>query len=363
MRVICVAGARPNYMKVKPVMDALEERGAQVILIHTGQHYDPAMSDVFFDDLGIRRPDHFLGAGSGSHAAQTCRVMTAFEPLAFDLAPDMVVVVGDVNSTLACALVTAKLGAPLAHVEAGLRSGDRSMPEEINRLVTDRVSDHLFAPSADAVANLRAEGFPEERIHLVGNVMADTLLANASRAAARADARGTLAGLGLRPGQYGLVTLHRPANVDDPAVLGALCSALAEISRSGCPLVLPAHPRADVRLRAGLPDGVRIIPPLGYLDFIALEASARLVLTDSGGVQEETTVLGVPCLTLRDRTERPITITEGTNRLVGRDPDRIVAAAREVMAAPPPAPRRPALWDGHAGARIAAALVEGDHAA
>jgi UDP-N-acetylglucosamine 2-epimerase (non-hydrolysing) len=345
-------------MKVKPVMDALEERGAEVILVHTGQHYDPAMSDVFFAELDIRRPDHFLGAGSGTHAVQTCRVMTAFEPLAAELAPDVVVVVGDVNSTLACALVTAKLGAPLAHVEAGLRSRDRSMPEEINRVVTDRVSDYLFAPSADAVANLRAEGCEPEQIHLVGNVMVDTLLANADRAAAR----GTLAGLGLRPGQYGLVTLHRPANVDDPAVLGALCSALAEISRSGCPLVLPAHPRVDGRLHgAGLPASVRIIPPLGYLDFIALEASARLVLTDSGGVQEETTVLGVPCLTLRDSTERPVTLTEGTNRLVGRDPDRIVGAAREVMAAPPP-PRRPALWDGHAGPRIAAALVDGHDA-
>jgi UDP-N-acetylglucosamine 2-epimerase (non-hydrolysing) len=355
-----VAGARPNYMKVKPVMDALEERGAQVVLVHTGQHYDPAMSDVFFAELGIRRPDHFLGAGSGTHAVQTCRVMTAFEPLVAELAPDVVVVVGDVNSTLACALVTAKQGVTLAHVEAGLRSRDRSMPEEINRLVTDRVSDYLFAPSADAVANLQAEGYRPEQIHLVGNVMVDTLLANADRAAAG----GTLVGLGLQPGQYGLVTLHRPANVDDPVVLGALCSALAEISRSGCPLVLPAHPRADRRLRsAGLPASVRIIPPLGYLDFIALEASARLVLTDSGGVQEETTVLGVPCLTLRDSTERPITLTEGTNRLVGRDPDRIVGAAREVMAAPPPPSRRPALWDGQAGERIAAALVEGHNAA
>lgn len=358
MRVICVAGARPNYMKVKPVMDALEERGAQVILVHTGQHYDHAMSDVFFTELGIRRPDHFLGAGSGSHAVQTCRVMTAFEPLAFELAADVVVVVGDVNSTLACALVTAKLGAPLAHVEAGLRSRDRSMPEEINRIVTDRVSDYLFAPSADAVTNLRAEGFSDEQVYLVGNVMADTLLANADRAAAGA----TLARLGLRPGQYGLVTLHRPSNVDDPAVLGALLPALAEISRD-CPLVLPAHPRVVSRLlRADLPADVRVIPPAGYLDFIALEASARLVLTDSGGVQEETTMLGVPCLTLRDSTERPITLTEGTNRLVGRDPARIVRAAHEVMSAPPPRSRRPALWDGQAGRRIAAALVAGHDA-
>jgi UDP-N-acetylglucosamine 2-epimerase (non-hydrolysing) len=342
-------------MKVKPVMDALEERGVEVILVHTGQHYDPAMSDVFFADLGIRAPEYFLGAGSGTHAVQTSRVMTTFEPLAAELAPDVVVVVGDVNSTLACALVTAKLGVPLAHVEAGLRSRDRSMPEEINRLVTDRLSDYLFAPSADAVANLQVEGFPQEQIHLVGNVMVDTLLANFDRAAAGP----TLAGLGLQPGQYGLVTLHRPANVDDPAVLGALLPALAEISRS-CPLLLPAHPRVTDRLHgAGLPAGVRIIPPAGYLDFIALEASARLVLTDSGGVQEETTVLGVPCLTLRDSTERPITITEGTNRLVGRDPDLIIKAAREVLAAPQPKPSRPALWDGQAGRRIATALVAG----
>ncbi len=353
MRVICVAGARPNYMKVKPVMDALEERGVEVILVHTGQHYDPAMSDVFFTELGIRSPDHFLGAGSGTHAVQTCRVMTAFEPLAGNVAPDVVVVVGDVNSTLACALVTAKLGIPLAHVEAGLRSRDRSMPEEINRLVTDRVSDYLFAPSADAVANLQAEGYPQEQIHLVGNVMVDTLLANVDRAAAR----DTLAGLGLRPREYGLVTLHRPSNVDDPAVLGALLLALAEISRS-CPLVLPAHPRAEKRLRdAGLPAEVRIIPPAGYLDFIALEASARLVLTDSGGVQEETTVLGVPCLTLRDTTERPITVTEGTNRLVGRDPERVLRAAREVLAAAPPQQGKLTLWDGHAGERVATTLI------
>jgi UDP-N-acetylglucosamine 2-epimerase (non-hydrolysing) len=353
VQVICVAGARPNYMKVKPVMDALEERGAKVIGVHTGQHYDAAMSDVFFAELGIRRPDHFLGAGSGSHAVQTSRVMTAFEPLVQDLAPDLVVVVGDVNSTLACALVTAKLAVPLAHVEAGLRSGDRSMPEEINRLVTDRVSDYLFAPSPDAVANLRAEGFPDEQVYLVGNVMADTLLANVDRA----KAGGTLARLGLRAGQYGLVTLHRPANVDDPAVLGALLAALAEISRD-CPLVLPAHPRVAGRLHdAGLPPTVRIIPPAGYLDFIALQASARLVLTDSGGVQEETTMLGVPCLTLRDSTERPVTVMEGTNRLVGRDPGRILAAVREVLAAPPLPPRRPALWDGQAARRIAEALV------
>jgi UDP-N-acetylglucosamine 2-epimerase (non-hydrolysing) len=354
LRAVCVAGARPNYMKIKPVLDALADRGATVILVHTGQHYDHAMNDVFFADLRIRPPDYFLGAGSGSHAAQTGRVMAAFEPLLRQLAPDVVVVTGDVNSTMACALVTAKSGALLAHVEAGLRSRDWSMPEEVNRVVTDRVSDYLFAPSPDAVANLRAEGYRDDQVVLAGNVMADTLLANLERALDG----DTLPRLGLRGGQYGLATLHRPANVDDPAVLAALVPALSEVAAL-CPLVLPAHPRAAGALReAGLPDRVRLLPPAGYLDFIAMQAAARLVLTDSGGVQEETTILGVPCLTLRDNTERPITISEGTNQLVGRDPDRIVAAARQVLASPPP-PRKPALWDGRAGQRVAAALLSG----
>lgn len=354
MRSICVAGARPNYMKVKPVMDALEQQGAEVILVHTGQHYDPAMNDVFFDDLGIRRPDYFLGAGSGSHAAQTSRVMTAFEPLAEQLQPDVVIVVGDVNSTMACALVTAKCGALLAHVEAGLRSRDWTMPEEVNRVVTDRVSDYLFAPSADAVSNLRTEGYRDDQIHLVGNVMVDTLLANLDRALAG----HFVSRLGLEPGQYGLVTLHRPANVDEPTVLNDLLSALDELART-CPLVLPAHPRAAQRLSDwGMSGRVRVIPPAGYLDFIALEAQARLVLTDSGGVQEETTALGVPCLTLRDNTERPITLTEGTNQLVGRDPERIIKTALTVLENPPPR-RTPDLWDGRAGQRIGEVLAAG----
>jgi UDP-N-acetylglucosamine 2-epimerase (non-hydrolysing) len=354
MRIICVAGARPNYMKVKPVMAALEERGAEVVLVHTEQHYDAAMSDVFFADLGIRRPDHFLGARSGSHATQTSNVMIAFEPLVEQVRPDVVVVVGDVNSTMACAIVTAKSGALLAHVEAGLRSRDWAMPEEVNRVVTDRLSDYLFAPSADAVTNLMAEGYRADQVHLVGNVMVDTLLANLDRALAR----DVVARLGLEPGRYGLVTLHRPANVDDPAVLATLLSALDEVSRS-CPLVLPAHPRAAQRLAdAGLSDRILVIPPAGYLDFIALEAQAGIVLTDSGGVQEETTALGVPCLTLRDNTERPITLTEGTNQLVGRDRDRIVKTALSVLEAPPPR-RVPALWDGHAGPRIADVIMSG----
>ncbi len=355
LRVICVAGARPNYMKIKPVMDALDERGADVILVHTGQHYDQAMNDIFFADLRIRRPDYFLGAGSGTHAAQTSRVMTAFEPLAEQLKPDVVVVAGDVNSTMACALVTAKSAALLAHVEAGLRSRDWSMPEEINRVVTDRVSDYLFAPSPDAAANLHAEGHQHDQIHLAGNVMADTLFA----CIGRATAGGTLTRLGLSPGAYGLVTLRRPANVDDPATLAALLLALGEVAEM-CPLLLPAHPRTADRLRSTrVPAQIRVLPPVGYLDSIALQASARLVLTDSGGIQEETTILGIPCLTLRDNTERPITLTEGTNQLVGRDPGRIVTAARQLLASPP-APRRPALWDGHAAQRIAATLCGGD---
>jgi UDP-N-acetylglucosamine 2-epimerase (non-hydrolysing) len=353
MRVICVAGARPNYMKVKPVMDALEDLDAEVILIHTGQHYDKAMNDVFFEELRIRRPDYFLGAGSGSHATQTARVMTAFEPLVEELRPDVVVVVGDVNSTMACALVTAKSGAQLAHVEAGLRSRDWTMPEEVNRVVTDRVSDYLFAPSPDGVDNLRAEGFRDSQIHLVGNVMVDTLLANLDRALAS----DVLSRLALTPRGYGLVTLHRPANVDEPDVFKQLVSALDEIAEH-CPLVLPAHPRAAQQLRdSGISDRVQVIPPSGYLDFVALEASARLVLTDSGGVQEETTALGVPCLTLRDNTERPITVTDGTNQVVGRNGGRIVEAALAVLK-DPPTPRAPELWDGKAGQRIAEAIVQ-----
>jgi UDP-N-acetylglucosamine 2-epimerase (non-hydrolysing) len=354
MRFICVAGARPNYMKIKPVMDALEQRGAEVILVHTGQHYDEAMNDVFFDDLGIRRPDHMLHVGSGTQATQTAKVMTTFEPLAQEIEPDVVVVVGDVNSTVACALVAAKLGSLVAHVEAGLRSRDWSMPEEVNRVVTDRLSDYLLAPSYDAEENLRDEGYRDDQIHVVGNVMVDTLLANLSRARSS----GTLERLGLVPGSYGVVTLHRPANVDDPESFIELISALNRVAER-CPLVFPVHPRTLASL-AGveLHPNFRLLPPAGYLDFIALQAGARMVLTDSGGIQEETTVLGVPCLTLRDNTERPITVTEGTNRVVGRDPRRIVEAALQTLGQDC-VPRRPALWDGKAGERIAETLING----
>lgn len=355
--MVCVAGARPNFIKIKPVLDALERRGVETLLVHTGQHYDVAMSRVFFEDLGMRQPDHSLNVGSGSHAVQTGRIMTAFEPLLEQISPDLVAVAGDVNSTVACALVAAKSGSYVAHVEAGLRSRDWSMPEEINRVVTDRISDYLLAPSQDAADNLRSEGYRDDQIHLVGNVMIDTLLANLGRARQRP----VLTDLSLKAGAYGLVTLHRPANVDDAAALTALIAALGKVAAE-CPLVFPVHPRTRSRLGGNLPDGIHAVEPLGYLDFLALQADARLVLTDSGGVQEETTVLGIPCLTLRDNTERPITVTEGTNRVVGTNPDDVLAAAREVFAHPPDI-RRPALWDGNAGERIASALLDNPHPA
>jgi len=348
---VCVAGARPNFMKVKPVLDALEGRGITVELVHTGQHYDEAMSDVFFADLDLRAPDHHLGVGSGSHAEQTARVMTAFEPLVERLAPDVVVVVGDVNSTLACSLVAAKAGTLLAHVEAGLRSRDWSMPEEVNRVVTDRLSDLLLAPSPDAVDNLRAEGVADERIHLVGNVMIDTLLANVRRAR-RLEVPTRF---GLVPNGYGLVTLHRPANVDDPATLKGLLGALARVAQR-IPLLFPVHPRTRARIDDEQIPGVRLVDPVGYLEFLGLQADASIVLTDSGGIQEETTALGIPCLTLRDTTERPITVDEGTNRVVGRDPSVIVNAAHLVLDGAWQR-RCPDLWDGQAGARIADVVV------
>lgn len=353
MKVLCVAGARPNFMKVKPVLAALEARGAATSLVHTGQHYDPLMSDVFFEELDIRRPDHSLGVGSGSHAAQTARIMTAFEDLLPRIDPDVVVVVGDVNSTLACGLVTAKSGRLLAHVEAGLRSRDWAMPEEVNRVVTDRLSDYLFAPSPDAADNLRAEGYRHDLIHVAGNVMVDTLLGNLDRARARP----VLDELALTRGGYGLMTLHRPSNVDDPETLAGILGAVGEVA-AALPVVFPVHPRTRANLPQGLPDGLVLVDPAGYLDFIALEDGARIVLTDSGGIQEETTVLGVPCLTLRATTERPITIEQGTNRLVGVEPAAIVAAARDVLEHGVE-PRRPELWDGNAGGRIAEVILAG----
>jgi UDP-N-acetylglucosamine 2-epimerase (non-hydrolysing) len=351
---ICVAGARPNLIKIKPIIDGLESRGVKTTFVHTGQHYDDTMSGVFLDDLGLRQPDRWLSVGSGTHAEQTARVMVAFEPVVDELCPDVVVVVGDVNSTLGCALVAAKAGAMVAHVEAGLRSRDWSMPEEVNRVVTDRVSDDLFAPSVDAVDNLQAEGYRSDQIHLVGNVMVDSLLANLNRAIGR----DILARLGLRNGHYALVTLHRPDNVDDVGVLGRLIDGLGCLARD-IPVVFPVHPRTRAQLEdMTVPTAVTLIEPCGYLDFVALEHGAALVLTDSGGVQEETTVLGVPCLTLRENTERPITVTEGTNQVIGRSPERMLLAARHVLANGRPK-RCPALWDGRAGARIADILAGG----
>lgn len=353
-RVALIAGARPNFMKVKPVLDAFDAVGAESILVHTGQHYDSLMSDIFFEELGLRRPDIHLGAGSGSHAEQTARVMVSFEGVLDEIAAHTVVVVGDVNSTLACSIVAAKAGVPVAHVEAGLRSNDWAMPEEVNRVLTDRIARWLLAPSEDAVENLRREGEPDEEIFLVGNVMVDTLLANLDRARSRRPAEA----LALRAGaqEYGLVTLHRPATVDTDEVLFPLIQALAALSGE-LPLIFPVHPRTRARLGdLDLPASLRLAEPAGYLDFIALEAGARVVITDSGGVQEETTVLGVPCLTVRENTERPITISQGTNRLVGLDPAALVRAFNDVLARPPE-PRCPELWDGRCAERVVRAIL------
>ena len=353
MRVVLVAGARPNFMKVGPVQAELDRRGVPSVLVHTGQHYDAAMSAVFFDELAIRTPDHHLGVGSGSHAVQTARVMEAIEPVLLREEPTWVVVPGDVNSTLAAALVATKLGMRVAHIEAGLRSGDWSMPEEVNRVVADSVSDLLLAPSADAVENLRREGATDARIALVGNVMADTLLGNLDRARRRPVAEA----MGLEKGGYGLVTLHRPSNVDDPTTLADLVGTLAEITEQ-LPLVWPVHPRVRATLeQIGGAPRLLLVDPVGYLDSVALQATARVVLTDSGGIQEETTILGVPCLTLRTTTERPITILEGTNQLVGTERAAILAGFERAMGGAAGS-RRPHLWDGHAAARICDALLD-----
>jgi UDP-N-acetylglucosamine 2-epimerase (non-hydrolysing) len=362
LSIACVVAARPNFMKMAPVVEALRAReGVRVALVHTGQHYDEAMSRVFLDELGMPAPDVNLEAGSGSHAAQTARVLERFDEYLEVARPDRVVVAGDVNSTLACALAAAKRTIPVAHVESGLRSGDRTMPEELNRILTDALSDFLFAPSADAVENLKREGIAPEKIHLVGNSMIDSL----RRHLPAARARRAPERFGVERDAYIVATIHRPSNVDDPARLSRVLDALRELARL-LPVILPVHPRTAARI-AALDDGARgapprpglsIVPPLGYLDFLGLMEAARLVLTDSGGIQEETTALAVRCLTLRDNTERPITMTEGTNRLIGSDPDRILPAAREALAAGAGESRLPPLWDGHAGERIAAILLQ-----
>jgi UDP-N-acetylglucosamine 2-epimerase (non-hydrolysing) len=357
-----VVGARPNFMKVAPIIEALNRYPNLFtqLLVHTGQHYDERMSHVFFHDLGMPRPDINLGIGSGSHAEQTARVMLAFEPVLREQDPDLVLVVGDVNSTLACALVATKLRVPVAHVEAGLRSFDRAMPEEINRVLTDQVADLLFTTEGDANENLRHEGVDAEKVHFVGNVMIDTLLRHKERALGLP----VLDKYGVQGGDFALLTLHRPSNVDVPEVLSGILTALEEI-QSRLPILFPAHPRTVARIegfgfgeRLEAMTGIQVVEPLGYLEFLNLLANAQLVLTDSGGIQEETTILGVPCLTLRENTERPVTVTQGTNTIVGVVPHDIVAEASRVMDGGGKSGRVPELWDGKAASRIADVLVE-----
>ena len=345
MKVLNVVGARPNFMKIAPIVQEMKKApDLEGVLVHTGQHYDEGMSDIFFRELGIPVPDVHLGVGSASHAEQTARIMVEFEKVCLKEKPGLVVVVGDVNSTMACTIVAAKLLIPVAHVEAGLRSFDRTMPEEINRLVTDALASILFTTSRDADENLKREGVDVSKIFFVGNVMIDTLLKHRAKAAAlQID----------KPKQYALVTLHRPSNVDDPNVLGPILEALQHIGKS-IPVLFPIHPRTKKRVEDfGLSlDGIRAMDPIGYLEFLNLESTATIVLTDSGGLQEETTILGVPCLTLRHNTERPITITHGTNIMVGPEKERILEAFRRIMNGDWRPAGPPEYWDGHAAERI-----------
>ncbi len=370
LAIAIVAGARPNFVKVAPIVRAMRGRASLApILVHTGQHYDYGMSKVFFEDLEIPEPDVHLGVGSGTHAEQTSRVMIEFDR-ALDARPaDVVVVVGDVNSTMAAALVAVKRRIPVVHVEAGLRSFDRGMPEEVNRVVTDSVSDLLLTPSRDADANLAREGIDAARIRLVGNVMIDSLAA----ALPVARARGHVARIGLAPGRFALVTLHRPTNVDEEGPLGRVLACLDEVARA-CPVVFPVHPRTSQRLEAlgrrttawadtrADAAGLLLVPPIGYLDFLELQAAAGAVVTDSGGIQEESTWLGVPCLTLRPNTERPITVTEGTNEVIGDRLDLVPGLVAKALRGEWKKGRIPDLWDGQAAGRIVAA-IEGRYAA
>jgi UDP-N-acetylglucosamine 2-epimerase (non-hydrolysing) len=354
--IVHVVGARPNFVKMAPLIEALEQRGAfRQIVVHTGQHYDARMSDEIFADLEFRAPDRFLGIGSGAHGQQTAKVLLAFEQLLLEERPLAVVVAGDVNSTLGCALAAAKLGIPVAHVEAGLRSWDWSMPEEVNRVLTDRLSDLLFTHSPEAAVNLRAEGVVEGRIHYVGNTMIDSL----RRFERRARERKAWLRSGVESGEYVLVTLHRPSNVDDPERLAEIVEGLAALATTA-PVVFPIHPRTRAKLEAegGLDRlvaaGVRCIDPVGYLDFLSLQSGAGAVVTDSGGVQEESSALGVSCYTFRPNTERPVTLTHGTNTMLGDDP---AALATVRVSEWDPTPSAIPLWDGHAAERIADVLV------
>ncbi len=347
-------------MKVAPVLDRLRAAGVSVSLVHTGQHYDESMSDSFFRQLGIPEPDVDLEVGSATHAVQTAEIMIRFEPVLERFAPGAVVVVGDVNSTIACALVAAKREIPVVHIEAGLRSFDRTMPEEINRVLTDQLSELLFTTERSARENLKREGIPDERVHFVGNVMIDSLLGHLDRAVAP---EKTLAALGLpsipEGRSHGVVTLHRPSNVDEPETLRALMATLVRVSER-VPLVFPVHPRTKARLETlgfVCPKGLTLTPPVGYLEMLGLMKDAKVVLTDSGGMQEETTALGVPCLTLRENTERPITVSEGTNTVVGRDPVRIESEVDLILTTGGKSGRRPELWDGKTSKRIRDVLV------
>jgi UDP-N-acetylglucosamine 2-epimerase (non-hydrolysing) len=363
LKVINVIGARPNFMKIAPLVEAMKRREGEFAprLVHTGQHYDQMMSDAFLRDLDLPQPDVSLEVGSASAAAQTAAIMQKFEPVLLREKPDWVVVVGDVNSTLACALVAIKLGVKVAHVEAGLRSRDRTMPEEINRLLTDQIADLLFTPSPDADRNLRAEGIPDSRIRFVGNIMIDSLC----KYLERAKATGIRERLGIADTDYAVLTLHRPSNVDDVQTFSRILHALAGIAHR-LPMIFPVHPRThktivELGLAARLEEipGLRLIEPLGYLDFLGLYSGAKLVLTDSGGLQEETTFLGVPCLTLRENTERPITVELGTNVIVGTNPKRITLAAFEALDREAKHPTNvPPLWDGQTANRILDSLVE-----
>jgi UDP-N-acetylglucosamine 2-epimerase (non-hydrolysing) len=365
MKLMCVVGARPNFMKAAPVIEALRRYpDIHVMLVHTGQHYDHQMSTLFFVELGMPKPDVDLQVGSGSHGEQTGQIMMRIEPLMKSERPDLVIVFGDVNSTIAAALCAAKLGIQVAHVEAGLRSFDRTMPEELNRILTDNLSDFLFTTEQGARKNLIREGIAEEKMHFVGNVMVDTLLKHRTRAGALNVSQK----LGMQPGSYGLLTIHRPSNVDDERTLSEILEAIDEVSKQ-LTILFPCHPRTRQRLNNGTfahllnvenpgRDRARLVvlDPLGYLEFLSLMADARLVMTDSGGIQEETTVLGVPCLTLRHNTERPVTVEQGTNVLVGNSRDQIVAAAEKALSGTGQHARVPDLWDGRASERIAKIL-------
>ncbi|NUM75819.1 UDP-N-acetylglucosamine 2-epimerase (non-hydrolyzing) [candidate division KSB1 bacterium] len=361
LKICNVVGARPNFMKIAPIIDEMRKHTEiAASLVHTGQHYDEKMSKLFFQDLGLPKPDVYLGVGSGGHGEQTGKIMIEFEKIVAANKPDIVVVVGDVNSTIACGLVAVKMGVKLVHVEAGLRSFDRTMPEEINRILTDQISDYLFLTEREAKENLLREGVAEEKIHFVGNVMIDSLVKHREHA----ERSPILGDLKLEAGRYGLITLHRPSNVDVKENLDNILQALFQIQRD-LPLVFPVHPRTRKQMKLfGFDDKLAHAPnlmltdPLGYLDFLKLMAHARLVITDSGGIQEETTVLGVPCITVRENTERPITVTEGTNVLIGMSRERILEESYKILAGNGKQGRKPELWDGRAAERIVKILLE-----